>query len=630
MTAQETLYHYWGYSSFRGIQEEIIDSICSGHDTLGLMPTGGGKSITFQVPALMKPGVCIVVTPLISLMTDQVMQLRKKAILAAAVHSGLSHNEVLRILDNCILGHTKLLYISPERISSDLFITKYTHMAVSFLVVDEAHCISQWGHDFRPAYMNISRLRELKPQLPILALTATATEKVIIDICESLQFSNGNVIRMSFARKNLAYIVEQSMNRDADLVRYLLHNDGSAIVYVRSRRATTDIANMLCENGIAATTYHAGMDHVHRNEHFAMWHSDQVRVMVATNAFGMGIDKPDVRIVIHVDCPGSIEAYFQEAGRAGRDGLPAQAILLHSRHDDAQLIRHSTTKFPPKNDVRNVYEHLAYFFQVAMGSGHDTTHLFDIDAFCYAYHFYPPTVSASLALLQQAGYIKYDEDPDGKGRVKFIIRRDDLYHLDALPKDEDKVMRALLRNYTGLFADHVYISEAYIASVLDMTEDKVYRILIHLSKQKIIHYIPQRKKPRLTYLCDRLELDELRFPPEIYEDRLKVQAEHVNAMIQYANNDEECRARQLLTYFSEQSKCHCGICDVCVRHNRTLTKKNNAEAVNALLLLLADHQWHSMKEINTLQYSNSTLADALRALAAEDKIAIQGNTIRLA
>ncbi|MDD7336007.1 MAG: ATP-dependent DNA helicase, partial [Prevotella sp.] len=448
MTGEEQKYaallkQYWGYDSFRGIQLQIIKSICAGRDTLGLMPTGGGKSITFQVPALAQEGVCIVITPLIALMKDQVQHLKARGIRAAAIYSGMTHNEIVQTLEDAVYGGIKLLYVSPERLASDIFQIKLKHMKVSFITVDEAHCISQWGYDFRPSYLQIAQIRDFVPDAPLLALTATATPEVVTDIQHQLKFKTENVFRMSFVRKNLAYVVRETEDKAAQLVHILRSMPGSAIVYVRSRRHSSDIAKMLNEQGVSATFYHAGLEPVVKDMRQDKWQHDKVRVMVATTAFGMGIDKPDVRLVIHTDCPSSPEAYFQEAGRAGRDGKKAYAVLLYNRNDEQKLRKRITDTFPDKQLIRDVYDHLAYFFEVGAGSGNMARFEFNIDKFSVAFKHFPVQVNSAFHILQQAGYIDYETDPDTKARVKFILTREELYRLDRSTGKERAVIDAL-------------------------------------------------------------------------------------------------------------------------------------------------------------------------------------------
>ena len=442
---------YWGYDDFRGIQREIIESIMSGHDTLGLMPTGGGKSITFQVPALAQEGTCIVITPLIALMKDQVQNLRRRRIRAAAIYSGMAYDDILQTLENAVFGAVKLLYVSPERLQTELFRKKLLHMKVSFICVDEAHCISQWGYDFRPSYLTIADIRRDLPGIPVLALTATATPVVIDDITEKLTVhsSHGfNVFRMSFERKNLSYVVRMAPDKEEQLIHILRNVEGSAIIYARSRQHTQDYADIITKAGISATFFHAGLDNTTKDTRQRQWQHDEVRVMVATNAFGMGIDKPDVRLVIHMDCPDSIEAYFQEAGRAGRDGKRAYAVLLYNNSDSGKLQKRIDDTFPEKDYIRKVYDHLAYFYQVGVGSGYNALFEFPIDKFCHTYGHFPVRVESALHILHRAGYIEYMEEEESRARVMFTLERDDLYRLRGNTKEEDAIIVALLRNYS--------------------------------------------------------------------------------------------------------------------------------------------------------------------------------------
>ena len=473
-TYRQILKEYWGYDDFRGIQREIIESIGSGKDTMGLMPTGGGKSITFQVPAMAMKGVCIVITPLIALMKDQVANLRRLGIPAAFVNSSMGHEEMLATLENCVYGGTKLLYVSPERLSSELFQTKLKHMEVSFITVDEAHCISQWGYDFRPSYLEIVNIRKLKPNAPVLALTATATPEVVDDIQERLGFSEKNVFKMSFERKNLAYIVRHATDKEEQLLHILNSVSGSAIVYVRSRKRTSELAKLLMSSGISALAYNAGLDSEVRNNRQEEWTASKVRVMVATNAFGMGIDKPDVRLVIHMDCPSSLEAYFQEAGRAGRDGKKSYAVLLYNDADSSKLMKRVADTFPPKEYIMNVYEHLAYFYQMAVGCGEGTTREFNMEKFCVAFKHFPVQVESALHILTRAGYITYDEENDNRARLRFILERDELDRLNHLSEAENTIITTLLSCYGGLFVSYQYINEGFVAQQAGMDMVKVY------------------------------------------------------------------------------------------------------------------------------------------------------------
>lgn len=624
---RQILQQYWHYDDFRGIQREIIESISSGKDTLGLMPTGGGKSITFQVPALAKEGTCIVITPLIALMKDQVQHLRAKGVKAAAIYSGMKRAEILKTLDNCIFGGVKLLYVSPERLASELFLTKLRHMKVSFITVDEAHCISQWGYDFRPAYLNIASIRKIKPEAPVLALTATATLAVIDDIQEKLAFKAKNVFRMSFERKNLAYVVRKAEDKPAELIHIIRHVPGSAIVYVRSRSRCKDIAEALNQEGITATFYHAGLEHATRDERQKEWQRDEKRVMVATNAFGMGIDKPDVRTVIHFDCPDSIEAYFQEAGRAGRDGKKAYAVLLWNGNDIGKLNRRVDENFPAKEYINNVYQSLAFYYEIGVGSGSGHTFAFDIGKFCATYHFFPIPVDAALHLLENAGYLHYETDPDSAARVHVLLTRNELYKLDELSQEEEAVMTALLRCYGGLFTDYQYIDEALVAAQAKVSPNECYHLLKALSKRSIINFIPQRKTPYITYLRDRE--DTVFLPKNVYEERKEQYINRISAFITYATNDTICRSRQLLAYFGEERSEDCGHCDVCIdaRHHAPTA---DDDAVKKILQLLSDKGVHTLKEVYQMDAGTTALDRALRFLISEEKVKADADKLTIA
>ena len=629
MTGEEQKYaallkQYWGYDSFRGIQLQIIKSICAGRDTLGLMPTGGGKSITFQVPALAQEGVCIVITPLIALMKDQVQHLKARGIRAAAIYSGMTHNEIVQTLEDAVYGGIKLLYVSPERLASDIFQIKLKHMKVSFITVDEAHCISQWGYDFRPSYLQIAQIRDFVPDAPLLALTATATPEVVTDIQHQLKFKTENVFRMSFVRKNLAYVVRETEDKAAQLVHILRSMPGSAIVYVRSRRHSSDIAKMLNEQGVSATFYHAGLEPVVKDMRQDKWQHDKVRVMVATTAFGMGIDKPDVRLVIHTDCPSSPEAYFQEAGRAGRDGKKAYAVLLYNRNDEQKLRKRVTDTFPDKQLIRDVYDHLAYFFEVGAGSGNMARFEFNIDKFSVAFKHFPVQVNSALHILQQAGYIDYETDPDTKARVKFILTREELYRLDRSTGKERAVIDALLRNYGGLFTDYEYIDEGYVAQEAGLTHDETYQALKQLNNSRIISFIPRKNIPIITYTQDRVEGKDLVISKEVYEKRRERFEQRIDAMLRYMRNDKVCRSRQLVHYFGEEESTDCGICDVCAgRKSRPVT----ADEMSAITSLLADGKKHDLAELMNLKMDSERIDKALRLLAAEEKIVVDASSI---
>ena len=627
---QQILKQYWGYDDFRGIQREIIESVGAGHDTLGLMPTGGGKSITFQVPALAMEGVCIVITPLIALMKDQVHHLRQRGIMAAAVYSGMQRDDILRVLENCILGNTKLLYVSPERLGSELFQTKLKHMQVSFITVDEAHCISQWGYDFRPSYLQIADIRRICPDVPVLALTATATPKVVEDICERLlidewQRATFNVFRMSFERKNLAYLVRHAMDKRTELIQLLEGEKGAAIVYVRSRRHAREIAEHLTEAGLSATFYHAGLEHAEKDKRQRDWQHDRVRIMVATNAFGMGIDKADVRIVAHYDLPDSIEAYFQEAGRAGRDGQPARAILLYNNADEPKLIKRVSDTFPEKDYIRKVYDHLAYYYQIATGDGYGVSREFNIDDFCHKFNHFPIRVHSALQILQRAGYIEYTEEQDNQARVKFLVTRDDLYRLRGENPNEEKVIIALLRNYGGLFADYGFIDESLIAHQCALKSHEVYDILKELSMKHVIHFIPRKQVPYIRYMQRREDSEHVRLSKEVYEERLHQYQERINAMLHYTKSKEKCRSRLLLEYFGEKGTKDCGQCDVCQSHQPHDTK----QAQQQILSLLSDRKRHHITELFRLQLPKEEQDAALTYLLQEEYIIQQDGYLLL-
>ena len=638
---QFILKKYFGYDDFRGVQREIIESIGAGHDTLGLMPTGGGKSVTFQVPALAQEGVCIVITPLIALMKDQVHHLRQRGIMAAAVYSGMKHDDILRVLENCILGNTKFLYVSPERLGSSLFQTKLRHMQVSFITVDEAHCISQWGYDFRPSYLQIADIRRLCPDVPVLALTATATPRVVEDICEKLsqrptpntqrlrvgEQSSGMhptpntqhsfaVFRMSFERKNLTYLVNHATDKYTELIRLLDGEKGSAIVYVRSRRHAREIAEHLTEAGLSATFYHAGLEHADKDRRQRDWQHDRVRIMVATNAFGMGIDKADVRIVVHYDLPDSIEAYFQEAGRAGRDGLPARAILLYNNADEPRLHKRISDTYPEKDYIRKVYDHLAYYYQIATGDGYGVSREFNIDDFCHKFNHFPIQVHSSLQILQRAGYLEYTEEQDNQARVKFLVSRDDLYRLRGDSPNEEKVIVALLRTYGGLFADYGIIDESLIAQQCGMKSHEIYQILKLLSDKHVIHFIPRKQVPYIRYMQRREDGERLALPPAVYEDRREQYRQRIESMLRYAKSNDKCRSRQLLEYFGETDTKDCGQCDVCQSIGTTDIK----DAQQHILALLSDRKRHHITELLRLQLPKEELDAALTSLLQEEHI----------
>lgn len=615
------LKQYWGYDSFRGIQEEIISSIGEGRDTLGLMPTGGGKSITFQVPALAKPGLCLVITPLIALMKDQVQNLRKRGIKAIAVYSGMTREEIIVALENCIFGDYKFLYISPERLDTEIFQIKLRSMKVSMITVDESHCISQWGYDFRPAYLKIADVRRLLPDVPILALTATATPEVVKDIQVRLAFRKENVFRMSFERKNLAYIVRRTEDKAGELVHILTQVAGSAIVYSRNRKRTKEVSLFLNQHDISATFYHAGLDNATKDQRQKGWQDGTFRVMVATNAFGMGIDKPDVRLVIHLDFPDSPEAYFQEAGRAGRDGQKAYAVLLYAQSDKTILKKRIGDTFPEKEYIRQVYEHINYYYQMAMGDGRGCTFAFNIEEFCQRFKHFPVRVDSALKILTRAGYLEYTDEQDNTSRLIFTLRRDELYRINENNPDTEKLLRIILRSYTGLFSDYAYISEETLARRSGLTRQQVYDTLILLTKRHILHYIPGKKTPYIIYTRERQEASRVVLGREVYEDRKQSYERRVKAMIDYADTDDRCRSRMLLEYFGERNEHNCGQCDVCLdRHRSGLRLGEFEDIAHAIISLLAEAPRMPQEIVHILSYDEGKILKVLTFLLSEERI----------
>lgn len=625
------LQQYWGYSSFRGIQEDIIRSIGEGHDTLGLMPTGGGKSITFQVPALAKDGLCLVVTPLIALMKDQVQHLRQRGIKALAIYAGMSREEIVTTLENCIFGNYKFLYISPERLDTELFRNKLRRIKVSMITVDESHCISQWGYDFRPAYLKIAEIRDLLPGVPVLALTATATPEVVKDIQVQLHFSKANVFRMSFERENLAYVVRKTENKGDELLHILHRQPGSAIVYVRNRRRTKEIATLLQQAGIQADFYHAGLDDATRDIRQQRWQRDECRVIVATNAFGMGIDKPDVRLVVHMDLPDSIEAYFQEAGRAGRDGGKAYAVILYAQSDRTTLLKRIADSFPQKEYIKDVYEHLQYYYQMAMGDGQGCVKEFDIEDFCRKFKYFPVPVDSTLRILTRAGYLEYTDEQDNTSRLMFTLRRDELYKLKEMGDDMDLLIQTVLRSYTGLFTDYTFIDEESLAVRTGLTRGRVYELLLHLSRLHIASYIPRKKTPYVIYTRGRVDARQLHISPQAYEERKARYEKRINAMLEYAANDTICRSRLLLHYFGEKNEHNCGVCDTCLKHRTRHAKEHmtDRQLEECVTRMLEGQALTPAMIAKQLPDDKDQLAKVLRQLLDKERIFTNNGMLQL-
>ncbi len=575
----EILKKHWGYDSFRPLQEDIITSVLSGRDTLGLMPTGGGKSITFQIPALALPGLTIVVTPLISLMKDQVDNLRRRRVKAVYLHSGMTMREYRIAREKLMNGGAKLLYVSPERLRNQRFIQELRTVNVSLIVVDEAHCISQWGYDFRPSYLNINSLRKLFPKISLLALTATATPHVEADILRQLEMKDPAVFRMSFSRSNLNYIVRPTETKIYEVFHILSRTTGTAIVYVRSRKRTREIAEYLESAGISSTYYHAGLDISLKEERQNDWQRGGVRVMVATNAFGMGIDKPDVRVVIHFDMPPSLEEYYQEAGRAGRDGKLSYVILLISKSDPALLRRRVTETFPPRDEIKQLYERVCNYLNVSMDEGYEKLVEFDLEHFCGIFKYQRRRCLASLHLLAQAGYLEYLEETERCSKVMIVCTREELYHLDRLSDNADVVLSRLLRMYSGLFAEYVYINERSVGKEIGLDERKVYEALLELSRRKILSYVPRSRSPYIFFPTAREEKKYIMIGKNIYEERKSVINARTEAMIEYGFCKNVCREKMLLEYFGENNGCECGRCDVC--RDRRVSETGKEEALLA-------------------------------------------------
>jgi ATP-dependent DNA helicase RecQ len=569
----QILTKYWGFAAFRPLQEEIIQSVAKGKDTLGLMPTGGGKSVTYQVYSLSKPGICLVITPLIALMKDQVENLNARGIKALAIYSGMTLPEMRIAMDNAAWGNYKFLYLSPERISTERFKERINQLDVNLIAVDEAHCISQWGYDFRPSYLKIAELRDLLPDVPVLAVTATATAQVIGDIQEQLKFKTPNVLRTSYYRSNLIYLVRNEEDKVNYLVKAVLKAKGTGIVYVRSRKQTREVSDLFRKNQISADYYHAGLNSKIRSERQENWKSGKCRVIVSTNAFGMGIDKADVRFVIHLETPDSVEAYFQEAGRAGRDGKTAYSVLLFNTSDKLKLHKNLSKSFPEQDVIRRIYEAICNFYQLAVGFGKDQIFEFSMGMFASKFSFQITEVYNSLKILQREGYLELTDDNENQSRVYFQVDRDDLYKFQVANSDFDDFIKLLLRSYTGLFTNYVAIDEQLLAQRASISPQLVYEFLCRLRTQKIIDFIPQKKTPYIIFTKERIDLDRVKISKENYDDRKRDYLERIEAMIHYASSSHKCRSQLLLQYFGENESVRCGKCDVCLERNELNVSK---------------------------------------------------------
>ena len=626
MNYLEILKTYWGYDSFRGIQEQIIESIGQGRDTLGLMPTGGGKSITFQVPAMAMDGVCLVITPLIALMKDQVRNLRERGIKAAAIHTGMKREEIIAVMENCLFGGYKFLYVSPERLQSDLFLTKLRHLKICLLTVDESHCISQWGYDFRPSYLSIADIRKELPQVPVLALTATATPQVTDDIQDKLGFKERNVIRMSFFRENLSYVVRKTENKLLELKHILECVPGTGIVYVRNRAETKEVADFLNKEGIPSTFYHAGLEPSVKDERQRAWTNDIYRVVVATNAFGMGIDKPDVRTVIHMDIPSSIEAYFQEAGRAGRDGKRSYAVLLHSPGDKRTVSKRISDTFPKEEFIRDVYEKLAFWHEMAVGDGRGCTYAFSLGEFCQ--HFSLPVIptDSALRILTRMGYIEYVDEMEYSARLLFTAGRDELYRLHQDRTTED-VMNIILRLYSGIFTDYAYIDEHLICSRAGIDHEKLYTTLMTLQSQGIVRYVPERRTPVITWTRERIDTAMLHFDPEVYLQRKEEFKERIGAMMEYVTRETGCRSAILLKYFGEHQDKPCLCCDLCQEKVQGGLTRGERDAIMQDILDTFHSSPDNPQKVYTLPYDRSKIDHVLHYMVDEGHILMRDGKI---
>ncbi len=601
MNIHQILKQYWGYDQFRPLQEDIVRSVLAGKDTLALLPTGGGKSVCFQVPGMALDGLCLVISPLIALMKDQVENLKKIGIPAAALVSGMSQHEIDLILNHAVFGQLKFLYVSPERLESRAFLDNLKQMKIGLLAIDEAHCISQWGYDFRPPYLNIANLRQYIPKVPVMALTATATPEVVEDIQEKLSFKEKNVFQKSFLRDNLTYYVireEDKLNRMLRIIRTV---KGAGVIYVRNRRKTREIAEFLVKNNIRATYYHAGLDQKERSSRQAAWISDQTPVIVATNAFGMGIDKPNCRFVIHLDLPDSLEAYFQEAGRGGRDGKSAQAILLYETIDKNNLEKNFNETYPELAFIKSVYHALGNYFQIPVGSGKHAVCDFDLKTFSDQYKMKPTEVYSALKFLEKEGLLLLSEEINLPSKLFISVDKETLYRFQVERADFDPFIKMLLRSYGGLFTDYIKISESEIASRLHTAEEKVKKTLEDLHKLSLIDYVPSPKKPQIIYTTERLDQKDIRISREYYDERKAAARKRLDAVLQYAESHTRCRSQLLLGYFGETESRRCGKCDVCLKCNR---------------LELSQLEFDRMKDIlkPALQMQNLSLEELLELL----------------
>ena len=617
---KEILKTYWGYDDFRSLQEEIIRSVLDGKDTLALMPTGGGKSLTYQVSGLAMEGVCLVVTPLIALMKDQVEDLKNRGIPAEAIYTGMRRDRVESIINKCIYDTVKFLYVSPERLYSERFREKLRLMNVCLITVDEAHCISQWGYDFRPPYLRIAEVREFFPGVATLALTATATPEVVEDIQKQLHFSTPNVLSKSFRRENISYVIRDTEAKPLELFNILSKVQGGAIVYVRTRLKASSIAAFLNKSGIKSDFYHAGLSSAQRARRQEAWKSGKVPVVVATNAFGMGIDKADVRVVVHYDVPDSPEAYFQEAGRAGRDGKRAYAVLLSSRAALGGLQKRIDDAFPPKDYILRVYEALANYYQLGEGEGQGRAFEFNLKLFARNFKLNEARVMSAISILEVAGFLGYTTDINSRSRVMFTVLRDRLYEFETGDPLLERLMVLLMRNYAGIFVQDAYVDEGFLADQLDVTRKVLYDAFISLAKRKIIRYVPGDVKPYIVYYQPRLPLSYITIGREAYENRKELFVTKIGAMARYIRDDETCRQLLLMEYFGQKEDKPCGICDVCIGKKKRLHREERKSLEERILQVLARQNTNIRELVHQLDEDKEVVVEQIRKLLDEGKI----------
>lgn len=628
-----TLEKHWGYSGFRPCQEEIIRSVLDGHDTLGLMPTGGGKSITFQVPAMILEGLTIVITPLISLMKDQVDNLKSHGIRAGYLHAGMTKREADLVIERAIYGKIKLLYLSPEKIASHRFLAKLQSFPVELIVVDEAHCISQWGYDFRPLYLKTGGLRDIFPDAPVLALTASATPEVAQDICRQLRFRPGaQFFSLSFRRDNISYLVRHSEDKTGAMAKILNAVPGSAIVYVRSRKKCKEYAAELRAAGINADYYHAGLEPEDKNERQNLWKSGQTHVIVATNAFGMGIDKPDVRLVLHADLPPSLEEYYQEAGRAGRDNLPSYAVMILSKYDKGSLKRRLAASFPPKDEIRHIYGLLGSFFNLSPGEGYDTSFEFSLEKFCSTYRLFSDRAANALTLLSHAGAIEYIDETARRSRIMMLMKRDELYS-HPFSKEQERLLQIIMRKYTGIFSDYEYISEPSLCRIMNITEEQTYQLLIELRRAHVLDYVPKKITPYIYYPTSFEDPEHLIIPREAYELRKARMEARIDAMERFAYSEGCCRVQKMLEYFGEKDAPECGCCDYC-RSRQSVSRSKAINEKDLRQWILAETSGRTVSLTQLLEKAGYTsenarrqFADCIRSLADENLLTINGTVL---